>query len=277
MREGFRLEDFFLRFFKAAVLLFMTLALLTTVGLVAGAAYEWSKKPQEPPPARKAEDKDVTLDDLKKELLKPESPAQAPAKSTSAPNQSQTLKYLEDVTLLYRCSTDFAKIVGVEIEEMDNALIAQRVEDLRSQVERLADAEPDRGSRWVKSAIKFTCDALKDSQIIAFRKEGKLKGVMIPTLNFHLKRWDRIAHEKAEFEKSEVDRVERARLEEAARIAAAKATAVLQLTIAGVAFGIFMALALYLILAKIEINLRDLNRTVSSFRSPESVRVQAEV
>lgn len=264
MQDRFKLEDFFLKVFKGAILVFMTLAILAMFIFFGTAAYESSKRPREPAPAQKAPQREVNFEDLKKELLKDSQPAT----TAPAPQQSKvppTLRFLEEVTRVYRCSAEFAKKVGAEIDETDNAVIAQKVEDLRSQIERFEDAKEVRGDRWVKSAVDFTCTALADPSIIAIRKEGKVPSIFFPILNFHLKRWDAIADEKVEFERSEQARVESERLEERLRIEEAKARAFAQLIAAGVAFAVFLALALYLILAKIEMNLRNINATIANF------------
>ena len=271
MQKNFKLEDFFLKIFKGTVFLLMTLAALAMFAMLASAAYNLTEKPVQIAPARKAPDRNVTLDDLKKELLKDAAPT--PPTAPAVPTQPQmppTLKYLEDVTLLYRCSTDFARKVGAEIEETDNAVVARRVEDLRAQTEALANEKATRGERWVKSAVQFTCAALADAEIIAWRKEGKVKSVFFPILNYHLKQWDRIVAEKEKFEKDEADRVQRETAQEELRIAAARALALSRLMAAGIAFGIFMALALYLILAKIELNLRNIDRSILGFQGSPS-------
>jgi hypothetical protein len=267
MQKKFQLEDFFLKIFKVAILVLMTLAILVMVALLGSAAYETTKRPKEPAPAQKAQQREITLEDLKKELLKEAEPAPSPVQQQ--PRVPTTLRYLEDVTRVYRCSSEFAKKVNAEIDETDNSVIARRVEDLRSQIERLADEKKERGDRWVKSAVEFTCTALADPSIIAMRKEGKVKSVFFPILNYHLQRWDAIEEEKIAFEQSELARVERERQAEEQRIAEAKATALAQLIAAGIAFGVFMALALYLILAKIESNLRNINTTIAAFKGDE--------
>ena len=259
MQTGFKLEDFFLKIFKGAVLVLMSLSLVAILALLAIAAWDAQKKAVAPEPARKAVQKEVTLDELKKALTEKAQPETAPAEQQTPAPLPPSLKYLEDVTRLYRCSTDFARKVNAEIEETDNAVTAGRVEDLRSRMEGIAQAKTYRGERYIASAVQFTCAALGDPAIIAMRKEGKIKSVFFPVLDFHLKRWDAIEEEKAAYESAESARVEREKMEEAARIQEAKARALLELSAAGIAFGVFMVLALYLVLAKIEINLRALN------------------
>jgi len=138
----------------------------------------------------------------------------------------------------YRCSLEFAKKVGAEIEQEDNSAAAQRVEELRAQVQQLA-AVKRRGERWVKATTDFTCAALADPTIIAMRKDGKIKSVFFPVLNFHIKAWDNIQDEKAAFEQAERDRVEKQRAEDAMRIAEARANALTSAIAAAVAwFGV---------------------------------------
>jgi hypothetical protein len=277
MQDKFKLEDFFLKLFKVAILVMMTITILAMFVLLITATYESSKRPTEPAPAQKAPQRDVSLEELKKELLKETKPTPEAAPQQQ-PKVPPTLKYLEEVTRVYRCSTEFAKKVGAEIDETDNSVIAQRVEELRNQVERYADEREHRGDRWVKSAVEFTCVALTDPSIIAMRKEGKVKAIFFPILNYHLRTWDRIEAEKAEFERAELERVESEREAERMRILEAKARAINQLFAAGIAFGVFMALALYLILAKIENNLRNINATIEVFghaRTHEPSTVEA--
>ena len=254
-------EEFFLKIFKVAILIFMALALVAVIVLGLNVVIQGTKSAREPAPAQKAPEKDVSLDDLKKFLLKDDA-KDAPAPESPPKSVAPTLSYLEDVTQLYRCSVEFGKKVGAETEAEDNAAAAQRVEALRAQIESFAK-EGQRGQPWVKSLTTFTCSALADPAIIAMRKEGKVKSVFFPVLNFHMAAWDGIQSEKSRFEQAERDRIEKERMEEAQRIAEARANAVFSATAAGVAFGIFMLLALYLLGAKIESNLRGLDQSLA--------------
>jgi fructose-1-phosphate kinase PfkB-like protein len=75
-------------------------------------------------------------------------------------------------------------------------------------------------------------------------------------MNWHLEQWRVKVKESEEFAVAEAERVERETAEEAARVAAAKAAGVQQLLISLGMFGAFISLALLLIFAKIESNLR---------------------
>ena len=91
-----------------------------------------------------------------------------------------------------------------------------------------------------------------------------MKSVFFPVLNFHMHAWDDIQQAKVDFEQAERDRVEAERLQEQARIAEARANAVFSATAAGAAFGVFMLLALYLLGAKIELNLRGIDQSLAT-------------
>ncbi|WP_440109232.1 hypothetical protein [Acidovorax sp. BL-A-41-H1] len=264
--ETKRTEELFLKIVKVTVLACMALALLTVIILGINVAYQSAKMPNEPAPAQKAPDRQVSMDDLRKMLLKDDKTGEAQSPASAPKPMAPSLRYLEEVTRLYRCSIEFGIKVGAQIDQEDNAAAAQRVEELRAQVEKLA-GDPRRGERWVKATTEFTCAALADPTIIAMRKEGKIKSVFYPVLNFHIKAWDSIEDEKAAFEQAERDRVERERAEEALRIAQARANAMASAIAAGVAFATFMLLAIYLLGSKIETNLRDINEAIRGLKT----------
>lgn len=259
-------EELFLKIVKVTVLAFMALALIAVIILGINVAYQSTKMPNEPAPAQKAPEKEVSMEDLRKMLLKVDKPDEAQSPASSPKPMAPSLRYLEEVTRLYRCSIEFGMKVGAQIEHEDNSVAAQRVEELRAQVEKLAD-DSRRGERWVKATTDFTCAALADPTIIAMRKEGKIKSVFYPVVNFHIKAWDSIEEEKAAFDQAERDRVERERAEEALRIAEARANALASAIAAGVAFATFMLLAIYLLGSKIETNLRDINDAIRGLKS----------
>lgn len=253
-------EEFFLKILKVAVLLIMGLALIAILFLVVTAAYQYSQTPKEPAPAQKAPEKTISFDDLKTYLLEQK---KREGGKEEAPRQQQgeyknRLLFLEDATLLFRCTGKFAEDVGAVIEKSDEA---QRLEIMRGDIEGASNA-PLRGEPWVKAAVAFTCKVLADNSIIALKKEGKIGSVFMPTLNFHIRAWDNIQAEKQRFEQGEAQRVATERAVEAARVGLAIESAKSRMIAAGSAFALFMVLALYLLGAKIENNLRDINESI---------------
>jgi hypothetical protein len=262
-----QIEELFLKLFKVTVLIAMGLCLLAVIGLAINVAYQSTKRPVEPEPAQKAPQKDVSLDELKKLLEKQAQPKEAVESPTRPKPMAPSLRYLEEVTRLYRCSLEFGKNIGAEIEEQDNARAAENLENLRAQIENFA-TDPRRGERWVKSVTDFTCTALADPAIIAMRKEKKISSVFYPILNFHKDTWDAIQNEIAAFEQAERNRIDAERQAEQERIAQARADAINSAIAAGIAFGTFMLLAIYLLLAKVETNMREINQSIRSARQP---------
>lgn len=254
-----RIEELFLKIFKVVILVVMGLGLVLAIGLSLYSASLYFQTPKKPAPAKAAPAEEVSVEKLLKQL-KPEEPAkqeekQAPAESPKG-QAPQALKYLEEVTALYRCSIEFAKAVGAQVDETDAAAASRTTEEYRSQLETLADANELRGEAYVKDAVKFTCAVLRNPQIIALRKENKVSGVFLKVLNFHLREWDRIQLDKVKFERQEEIRIAKEEDEEDARVMGAKIQAITMIAAAGIAFAIFMIIALYLIFAKIETNLR---------------------
>ena len=254
-----RIEELFLKIFKVVILVVMGLGLVLAIGLSLYSASLYFQTPKKPAPAKAAPAEEVSVEKLLKQL-KPEEPAkqeekQAPAEPPKG-QAPQALKYLEEVTALYRCSIEFAKAVGAQVDETDAAAASRTTEEYRGQLETLADANELRGEAYVKDAVKFTCAVLKNPQIIALRKENKVSGVFLKVLNFHLREWDRIQLDKVKFERQEEIRIAKEEAEEDARVMEAKILAITMIAAAGIAFAIFMIIALYLIFAKIETNLR---------------------
>jgi hypothetical protein len=254
-----RIEELFLKIFKVVILVVMGLGLILAIGLSLYSASLYFQTPKKPAPAQAAPAEEVSVDKLLKQLKPEEAPKQeekqAPSESPKA-QAPQALKYLEEVTGLYRCSIEFAKAVGAQVDETDAAAASRTTEEYRSQLENLADSNDRRGPAYVKDAVKFTCAVLKNQQVIALRKENKVSGVFLKILNFHLREWDRIQQDKVKFEREEAIRIAKEEAEEEARVMGAKIQALTMIAAAGIAFAVFMIIALYLIFAKIETNLR---------------------
>ena len=254
-----RIEELFLKIFKVVILVVMGLGLILAIGLSLYSASLYFQTPKEPAPVKAAPAEEVSLDKLLNQLKPEEAPKQEDKQSPSDSPKAQvpeTLKYLEEVTALYRCTIEFGKAVGAQVEETDSAAASRTTEYYRNLFENTADSNDRRGLPYVKDAVKFTCAALKNQQIIALRKDSKVSGVFLKILNFHLREWDRIQLDKAKFERAEEIRVAKEEAQEDARVMEAKILAITMIAAAGIAFAIFMIIALYLIFAKIETNLR---------------------
>jgi hypothetical protein len=261
------LDVLFLRIFKVVLLAAMTLSLLAAIVFAAYAGYGFfhAQAPKEPTPAAEPPKQEVDFDKLLKELTPPPDDSKQSDRK-GAGNEKDggraagpvALRYLEDATKLFRCASEFAKTIDAPVEQEEPMGAQARIERLRAQMEKLAVETATRGDRYVADSVRFTCSALANQKLIEWYKQKKPANVFYGTLSFHLREWDRIQQERADFAAREAARVAKERAEEEARVITERAQAFVSLMIAGIAFAIFMAMALYLIFAKIESNLRDL-------------------
>lgn len=129
-----------------------------------------------------------------------------------------------------------------------------------------------RGNEFAVSQDAFVRENLANEDIIALCKSGR-GGIFFSLLEFHRSSWDQQTRQAMEFESQERSRVERVRDSEIARVAAHKATSYQLFIGAAIAFGLFMSVALVLIFARLESNLRGVQtivRTSESSPSPVS-------
>lgn len=257
-------EELFLKISKITVLLVMGLALIAALILVIAALYQYAQSPKEPAPAKMAPAKAVDFEELKQWLIEQgmrdnELPKQQPVerKIEQPIAQPRSALFQEDAETLYRCSEIFGKRLGTEAGDA-----AESILELRLKIEGDANASSLRGDVWVKDAVAFACKALKDDSIVALKKAGKINAVFMPVLKYHLMAWDKIQGDKRQFEQAEEFRVASERNAETARVVQTKAAALTHLIFAASAFGLFMILALLLLCAKIENNLRDINESI---------------
>jgi hypothetical protein len=269
------LEELFLRIFKTVILVLMALSLVAVVYFAVTAAFQYGQKPVEPAPAQKAPVKEISIENLKQWLLEQEKRESDTPRPSTGGEQKKSVQFLEEAVKLYRCSESFGRLLGAEIVDSSDAVNQKRIDDLRIKLEEFAFEKPWRGEAWVKAAAAFTCKALEDPAIVALKKEEKIKSVFYPVLNFQLLTWDKIQTERIQFEEREEKRVAIERNLEEIRVETAKAVALTRLLSAGIAFGLFMVLALYLLFAKIENNLRDINEAIKAARPKSSDEVVA--
>lgn len=272
--EGKTLEELFLKIFKNTVLILMAIALVAVIILIPVALYKYMQAPKAIAPVQVTPERAISVEDLKKFLIEQEkvdsnkSETKAPASGES----TRSLLYDEQVRAIYRCTEAFGVAAGITIESSNSTELQNLIESIRAQVERVASNEL-RGAPWVDSAAAFICSALKDPELIALRKDGKVKKVFFPAINFHGQLWDRNKQARATAQRNEEARFERETADEALRITLSKLQAIQAVTAAGVLFGFFMFMALYLIAAKIENNLREIsvNTRRDILASPESI------
>lgn len=256
-------EVLFLRIFKIVVLVIMGLALIAVLYFLGNAAIQFSQSPKEPAPAQKAPQKEIRLDELKQLLIEQGKLSDGKPEKVQPTSMATTVEYLNEAQAIYACKGDFANAVGTPLPEAgNNDAMTSEIKNLRQGLENIATGQDWRGAAWVKAVVGFTCAAMKDPSLIALRKEKKITNAFAGAIEFHARAWDVIETEKRRFEQAEQARVNGERAAELTRVALAKAQALADMMGAGIAFIVFMALALYLVFAKIETNLRDINESI---------------
>lgn len=270
-------EELFLKFFKFVILTVMSLTLLCVAGALIFSAYQYSQSPKAPAPAQKAPAKTVNVDEFLKQL-KPDAPKQeAPIENEEPKVESQTkpvaVNYKEEAKKIFGCDLDSnkqAKVPNIEAGE-------ERIEAFRKELQRIADNKRvDRGQPFVTDLVKVSCAIFLNTQVIEYRKMHHDSDIFPDAINFHIKAWDTLKEEAAKFEQDEQDRVKEEEREEQIRVALSKEAAKFSLLVAAGAFGLFMALALYLIISAIESNLRRINSSIEKLSEDRSVVTEIE-
>lgn len=258
-------EEFHLRLVKGVVVTIMSLALLTVLGLLLLAAFQYLQAPKPPLPAQAAPNRTIKASDLKLFLQDEERRRQeqerrvkelgsAAAMAVPASQASSVLKFMAEATHLTTCLDSFKRLADLNVVPLTEAQQLEELNRLRNFIEQLA-VERNRGDAWVTAMDTYVCQLLQDPALGQLRKDGKIGAAFYPAIRFHAAAWSRIASEREQFDAGEAARVSAQMLAERLRVEAAHATARLALIAAACVFAGFMLMALYLIFARIERNL----------------------
>lgn len=247
------LENVFLKIFRYTVLVLMTLAILAVPVLLLTAAYKFLHTPGTAPSTEQTLSKELSVDKVKESLLKEASKKNQPAQEDpkpQAPQENSALIYKDKALEIYKCGDEFKKATGANVEVADAAQTDREIEFIRSNMERLATPEY-RGDAYASGMVSFVCKALKDSSIIALKKEGKIGSVLIPTINMYTAAWDSAVKKNDKYEADEI-----------ANAAIDRVEAVLFLYAAGALFLGFMVLAIYLMISRVENHISGINASL---------------
>lgn len=274
---SFASEEFFLRIFKIIILIVMGVSLIISMGGLIYSAIQYSQSPKDPAPAKTAPRETVDMKEFI-EQLKPKKAQEQPREETeekkeeSKPEKETPPKYLNEAKKVVDCINQSNKPIGRE-------LTAGQIENLTEAIRQFYESRalaPRRGDEWVQDSAKFLCDVYSNEAVAALRKSNPDLGIINSATGYHTRQWDDIQQRIAEFNQEEQQRIRSERMAEMERVLAAKAKALDSLIMVGIAFGIFMALALYLIFASIESNLRNINQSIKDFtKSTESIAKDA--
>jgi hypothetical protein len=241
----------------------MSLTLLFVIGALIFSAYQYSQSPKPSAPAQKAPAKSINIDEflqqLKPSTPKQESPIEKETPKVEPQSKPEIAKYIEEAKKIFECDIDSNKQAKIAIPDAAE----ERLEAFRKELKRIADQKSvDRGQPFATDLVKVSCAIFLNTQVIEYRKVFRDEDFFADAINFHIKSWDALKQEAAEFEQNERNRVEQEEQDENMRVALSKEEAKFSLMIAVGAFGLFMALALYLIISAIESNLRRINLSI---------------
>lgn len=120
-----------------------------------------------------------------------------------------------------------------------------------------------RDADFALSQVAFVKEALASQDILKLCKSG-IGGLFMGALEFHRSSWDEQVQEARDFENRELSRVAEFKAREQAAVQDSKASAYKTFLSAAIAFGLFMSVAMVLIFARIESNLRGVKMIVST-------------
>jgi hypothetical protein len=268
--KGRSTEEFVLGVFRFIVLAVLGLSLLSTLGALGLAAFQYLQSPEAVEPARKADEKATNVADFLQQLNaapKAETRKYGEDESTlvaaDAKPKAEPMKYRDEAGKIIACARELTSKAG-----LDGPIYNEEGEEnFRKSLQHMADEEgKDRAQAYVNDALKVACTLLGHEQVIAYRKANPHEDIFGRIMGFHLTSWDGMKDQTHKLEREEEARVKDAQEHEDLRIAQARAAAMAMLMVAGIAFGVFMVAALYLVIAAVESNLRNINRNIEAFR-----------
>ena len=274
--KGRSTEELFLGIFKGIMLAVLGLSLLASAGALVFAAYEYLQSPEAVEPAKKVDDKAINSSDFLQQInaapkveAKNEGDGEGAAAGVAAADtksRAEPMKYREEARKMIACARELASKSGLDGPNYSD----ESEESFRSALQHAADdSGKDRGLPYVGDALKVVCALLGHEQVLAYRKANAHEDILGRIVSFHVKAWDRMKEEVHKFEREEEARVKEAREREDLRIVQARATAYASLVAAGVAFGVFLVAALYLLMGAVESNLRYINRNLAAIRASQ--------
>jgi hypothetical protein len=267
-------EQFFLKVFKFGILVLMGLSLLGSVIALVVGLWFMSATPKAPDPVQEAPKKEVNIDEFLKQLEKPgEEPQEEGKKSESPPAKPAAPKYKDEARKIIACLNESNTKSQLQLPSFSEEVI----EEFRRDLQRVADmAGRDRGQPYVDDAVRVVCAILQHEKVIALRKKNKELRVFIPAVNFHIQKWDELKAEARRFEAAEQKRLEEQQNAEELRVELSRDKGKVALMGAGAALGLFMLIAIYLLIAAMESHLRQMSRSLELMRTEPAPRSAAQ-
>lgn len=252
-----KLEVKMLNAFKGVVVSVMILLLLVTVWFVLAGVLVLPFKSETTSPEQKASSPTFSpqqfLDTLTPAVTKGES---REASKDDSKEKASEAKFVAHVQAMWPAVEKYMQQCGKSVLTQD-----EFIETLRST--NLSRVLTRQGDDYAASQIAFVQKVLSTPDFVSMCKQGR-SGLFLNMLEWHRTQWIEQSEAAKEFEYKERKRVHDFNEAERMRVEAAKAGAIQSFMMAAVAFGLFMSVALLLIFARIESNLRNVQIVVSS-------------
>ena len=252
-----RVEEAYLRLFRIALLVLLTLVLVATVAMAVQGAMNAMTKPKAIQPAREAPAPAVGIEafieEFDKEPMRDTPPPTDAGGARAKPDTTLDDKVTAQIRKLYGYFDGYQQVCRIPLD----AQVDQRTFESSFDRRMMRNLFKELGDPYIESQAGFEKALLSHPRIIEIcvEKRGRAQ-VFWTSMNWHLDQWRVKIKESEDFAVAETERVERETIAEAARVAATKAAGIQQLLISLGMFGAFFSLALLLIFAKIESNLR---------------------
>lgn len=264
-------EQLFLKVFKFGILVLMGLSLVGSVIALVVGLWFFTATPKAPEPVQEAPKKEVNIDEFLKQLEKSgEEPQAEEKKSESPPEQPVVPMYLEEARKIIACLNESSTKAQQQVQPFSE----DAIEEFRRDLQRVA-RPVGRGQTYVTDAVRVVCAILLHENVIALRKKNQELRVFIPAVNFHMKKWDELVAEARSFEAAEQKRFEDQKNAEEMRVAISRDQGKTALIGAGAALGLFMVIAIYLLIAAMEGHLRHMSRSLERMRTESAPRSTA--
>lgn len=255
-----RIELFLLSIFKWIVVFAMLILMVAILYLVSFGVVNMSERPVAKPEPAKLASKPSVSDVAFLSSIKPKATEEVIGKSNGG---SASLLAVDTAEEMFRSQ---AERLWVHVEKYQAACGLAAPLSKKEFTESLRETPlktilERRGNDFSASQIAFVKDTLGNGEIVKLCMSGRT-GLFFSALEFHRSNWDQQVQAATAYEAQERSRVAASVEAETSKAAERKAASNQAFVSAAVAFGLFMCVALVLIFARIESNLRGV-RSVS--------------
>lgn len=236
----------------------MLLLIVATVFFIGRGALQWPGAAKPPEPARQvppfALSSQDFLSSLKDQAKSTNENVPGGMPSTLA-EDTREATFREQATRLWVAANKYQGDCGIAAPLSK----VEFIESLRqTPLKQILEMQ---GLEYAASQEVYVKEVLGNPETVKLCRTGKT-GLFFSTLEFHRARWEAQKRHAKEFERQELARVQGAQEAESLRISAGQADSYRTFITAAIAFGLFMSVALVLIFARLESNLRGVHIVV---------------